>query len=210
MTSTLDIHNLIPYQDLGSDSLSVSPFDEGHTDPFDYSSNSSTSSFEQLDHSLAFIKETRKPAYKPRKIAIIGVGYVGLHLVQEFGLIHDVTGFDISPKRLVEVRGALKGLKNVKITCQPEYLAGQDFYLISVPTLLKGTDIDSSYLQNAISLVGEYTEPGSTIVIESSVAVGMTRKLLEPLMRSKNLMGGMSPEVSYLSHPNSLSYIDIS
>jgi UDP-N-acetyl-D-mannosaminuronate dehydrogenase len=64
-----------------------------------------------------------------------------------------------------------------------------------VPTLLTNDKtIDTIYLQSAISTVKAHVKPGSAIIIESSVAVGMTRSLVGPLIRTKNFMDGMSIE----------------
>jgi len=69
--------------------------------------------------------------------------------------------------------------------------------LIAVPTLLRpDRSIDSSYLRDALKNVAMYAREGVTVVVESSVTVGMTRQLLGPLAASKKLFAGMSPEVS--------------
>jgi len=54
--------------------------------------------------------------------------------------------------------------------------------------------IDLTYLSAAIQTVASHARPGSTVVIESSVAVGMTRELLRNLMSAKSIKAGMSPE----------------
>lgn len=64
-----------------------------------------------------------------------------------------------------------------------------------MPTILTDDKkVDPTYLRNAIATVEKYVKPGSTIVIESSVVVGMARSLVGPLMASKNFKVGMSPE----------------
>lgn len=131
-----------------------------------------------------------------RKVAILGVGYVGLHLTEEFGKRHNVTAFDVSAARIETITPELMALPLVKPTSNERDLAGNEFYLISVPTLVRADEtVDTSYIESAIRLVERYARPGATVVIESSVAVGMTRQLLAPLIKSHHLKGGMSPEV---------------
>jgi UDP-N-acetyl-D-mannosaminuronate dehydrogenase len=129
-------------------------------------------------------------------VAVVGVGYVGLHLVGTFAQKYPVIAFDVSEKRLKAVQPELSKYQSVTLTKNPTELAQATHFLIAVPTLLlPDKSVDTSYLRNAISTVALYARPGATIVVESSVAVGMTRELLGPLMRSRNLMAGMSPEV---------------
>ncbi|KAH8653565.1 hypothetical protein BX600DRAFT_82609 [Xylariales sp. PMI_506] len=136
------------------------------------------------------------PAYKGRKIvAVIGVGYVGAHLVEAFGSKFSVIAFDVNAKRLEQLRDDFSQYLDVQGTTDPRRLQEATHFLISVPTMLQpDRSIDLTYLRSAIKTVSEQARPGSTVVIESSVAVGMTRDLLEPLMRSKGIKAGMSPE----------------
>ncbi|WQF75382.1 Putative UDP-glucose/GDP-mannose dehydrogenase, NAD(P)-binding domain superfamily [Colletotrichum destructivum] len=127
-------------------------------------------------------------------VAVIGVGYVGTHLVDSFSAHYDVLGFDVSEKRVREVRAELPGDRIRFTTCKTD-LHEATHFLISVPTLLKADkSIDTSYLRSAIDTVAQHARPGSTVVIESSVAVGMTRDLLGPVAVSRGFYAGMSPE----------------
>ncbi|CAK3805818.1 UDP-glucose dehydrogenase UDP- c dehydrogenase [Lecanosticta acicola] len=127
-------------------------------------------------------------------VAVIGTGYVGLHLVETFSRAYDVIAFDVSEQRIQEVQ--LRVGKNVTCTSDPTSLAEATHFLVSVSTVVKQHQrtIDISCIQMAIETITTYARPGSTVVIESSVAVGMTRDLLAPLLRSKSLLCGMSPE----------------
>ena len=82
-------------------------------------------------------------------------------------------------------------------TSDPSRLGSATHFLISVPTLLvSGTSVvDTSYLQSAIDTISIHARVGATVVIESSVAVGMTRSLLSKIAVKYNLKAGMSPEV---------------
>ncbi|KAK2060113.1 nucleotide sugar dehydrogenase [Colletotrichum caudatum] len=127
-------------------------------------------------------------------VAVIGVGYVGTHLVDSFSASYDVLGFDVSERRINEIRKELPNERIRFTTCGTD-LREATHFLISVPTLLKADkSIDTSYLQSAVATVAQYARPGSTVVIESSVAVGMTRSLLGPVALSRGFYAGMSPE----------------
>ncbi|KAJ4311247.1 hypothetical protein N0V94_008038 [Neodidymelliopsis sp. IMI 364377] len=127
-------------------------------------------------------------------VAVIGVGYVGTHLVEAFADHYRVIAFDLSEKRLAEVSKQLISLP-ILFTSNAKDISDATHVLISVPTILKeDKSIDTAYLRSAIETVERYVKPGSTVVVESSVAVGMTRELVGPLMLSRNLKVGMSPE----------------
>ncbi|KJZ76285.1 hypothetical protein HIM_04367 [Hirsutella minnesotensis 3608] len=135
-----------------------------------------------------------EPNAKPL-VAVIGVGYVGTHLVSVFSREYDTLGFDVSERRVRELRGVFAGNERVAVTSTPQDLDGATHFLISVPTLLlPDKSVDTSYLRSALSTVAAYARPGATVVIESSVAIGMTRQLLGPLARERGFFVGMSPE----------------
>lgn len=138
-------------------------------------------------------------------VAVIGVGYVGHHLVQVFSREYSVVGFDVSQKRIEDILGDFVASDNVRLTSNHSELAEATHYLISVPTLLlPNKTIDTSYLRNAIRIISPYVRLGSTIVIESSVAVGMTRELVGALASEKGCFAGMSPEAS----PSRLDHVE--
>ncbi|KAF5020366.1 hypothetical protein F66182_7615 [Fusarium sp. NRRL 66182] len=128
-------------------------------------------------------------------IAVIGVGYVGKHLVASFSSRYQVIGFDVSAKRIGHLSVEYEDNENVHLSRDSQHLCRATHFLIAVPTLLRpDKTIDSSYLGDALKTVGAIARPGSTVVIESSVAVGMTRQLLGPLAASRRFFAGMSPE----------------
>lgn len=133
-------------------------------------------------------------------VAVIGVGYVGTHLVEAFAGKYTVIGFEVSEARAAQLRVDTKfrDKSNVSFTTNPYDLEVATHFLISVPTLLReDKTVDTSYLESALSTVKARGRRGATIVIESSVAVGMTRCLLLPICESHGFHGGMSPEVSH-------------
>ncbi|KAH6606967.1 nucleotide sugar dehydrogenase [Trichoderma cornu-damae] len=128
-------------------------------------------------------------------VAVIGVGYVGEHLTNVFSRCFNVLGYDVSKTRVKDLASKYAQNNKVQITSNPKDLENASHFLISVPTLLlPDKTVDTSYLRDALSTVGDHAAPGSTVVIESSVAVGMTRQLLGPLAKRKGLFAGMSPE----------------
>ncbi|KAK5395804.1 hypothetical protein LTR07_008679 [Exophiala xenobiotica] len=132
---------------------------------------------------------------EPALVAVIGVGYVGIQLVTAFAEHYSVIAYDVSEKRIHTVAQTLKECPSVTYTTNPAQLAGATHFLIAVPTILHPDKrIDTSHLRTAVYTVGLYARPKATIVIESSVAVGMTRRLLTDLMVTRGLRGGMSPE----------------
>ncbi|KAK7182191.1 UDP-N-acetyl-D-glucosamine 6-dehydrogenase 1 [Paraphaeosphaeria sporulosa] len=148
-----------------------------------------------IDDPMETVQKKDLVATEPQSIvAVIGVGYVGTHLVEAFARHYNVIAFDLSERRLAEVSKQLTGLP-IQFTSNARDISEASHVLISVPTILKDDkSIDTAYLRSAIATVEKHVRPGSTIVVESSVAVGMTRELVAPLMASKNLKVGMSPE----------------
>ncbi|KAF5718562.1 NDP-n-acetyl-D-galactosaminuronic acid dehydrogenase [Fusarium mundagurra] len=128
-------------------------------------------------------------------VAVIGVGYVGEHLVDVFSKNHDVLGYDVSEARTQQLTQKQPIGSRAKFTCKPSDLAEVTHFLISVPALLiDHKTIDSSYLRSALGVVKLYGRQGAVVVVESSVAVGMTRALLGPLAKELGFFAGMSPE----------------
>ncbi|KAH8888430.1 nucleotide sugar dehydrogenase [Thozetella sp. PMI_491] len=128
-------------------------------------------------------------------VAVLGVGYVGLNLVTAFAAHYRVIAFDVSVKRVRELKSTLPDLTNIHLTSEVSDLRAASHFLIAVPTLIReDKSINTGHINSAIGMVATHAAPGSTIVIESSVAVGMTRALLAPVMKSMGFKAGMSPE----------------
>ncbi|KAI2470545.1 nucleotide sugar dehydrogenase [Annulohypoxylon bovei var. microspora] len=137
------------------------------------------------------IREDEEPI-----VAVIGCGYVGAQLIGSFSSQYDVLGFDVSKEQLRRVEAEHGGEgSRAHFTLDPRDLSMATHFLISVPTLLKADKtIDTSYVKSALMNISRYARAGSTVVIESSVAIGMTRQLLGPLAHEKGFFAGMSPE----------------
>jgi nucleotide sugar dehydrogenase len=132
-----------------------------------------------------------------KTVGVVGVGYVGLHLVEVFSEKFNVVGYDVSEKRVEYLKGLpfIKEAPNVTLVTTPQALEGCDMICISVPTLVNadGT-INDTYVKAAVETVERLAKDGAVIVMESSVHVGMTRKLMAPLHEVKGLYIGFSPE----------------
>ncbi|KAJ4124187.1 hypothetical protein NW768_009541 [Fusarium equiseti] len=160
------------------------------TPPLSSSSSDSDTAVDQTLGHFTQVSQQDEPV-----VAVIGVGYVGKHLVSSFSSRYQVIGFDVSAKRIQDLTGEYKDNANVQFSRDSLDLRRATHFLISVPTLLRpDKTIDSSYLREALKTVGGVARSGSTVVIESSVAVGMTRQLLGPLAASRRFFAGMSPE----------------
>lgn len=128
------------------------------------------------------------------KVCIVGVGYVGEHLVSAFSKSFVVGGYDITPKRVVEMANHFKDNPNVTISSDPSILENAGLYCISVPTLLQADNtINDTYLKSAVATVAKYAQPEACVVMESSVSVGMTRNLTS-FLRNMGVFVGFSPE----------------
>ncbi|PSN61827.1 nucleotide sugar dehydrogenase [Corynespora cassiicola Philippines] len=128
-------------------------------------------------------------------IAVIGVGYVGKHLVEVFSSSFKIIGYDVSSLRVKQLRLENRQPGQVAYSNNAEDLRAASHFLISVPTVLNSDgEIDLTHITSAMALVERYSRRGSIVVIESTVAVGTTRKLLENLAKYRGLFAGMSPE----------------
>ena len=126
-------------------------------------------------------------------VCIIGVGYVGKELLDGFGKVFTSIGFDVSQPRLDFIAPGFADFEKVTLTSDVTQLAKGTHYLIAVPTNLhKDHSVNATHLLSAISMVATHARPGATVVIESSVSVGMTRAFLSQY--AGTLKCGMSPE----------------
>ena len=146
------------------------------------------------------------------KIAIIGLGYVGLPLAYEFSKVHDCIGYDISKKRIQELKKGIdkteefskENILDSKLlfTNKEQDLFGKDFYIITVPTpLKKNNKPDLSPLKSASKTVGRHISKGSIIIYESTVYPGCTEEDCIPILEkysnlefNKDFFCGYSPE----------------
>lgn len=147
------------------------------------------------------------------KIAVIGLGYVGLPLAAEFGKYRQVVGFDINEARVNELRKGIDNTKEVETeallaakeltyTTELNDLADCNFYIITVPTPIDENNApDLKPLQSASTAVGKVIKKGDIVVYESTVYPGATEEVCIPIIEkesglvfNKDFYAGYSPE----------------
>ncbi|MCZ6861240.1 MAG: nucleotide sugar dehydrogenase [Alphaproteobacteria bacterium] len=127
------------------------------------------------------------------KIAIIGLGYVGLPLAVALARHFPVTGFDADAKRIDELNAgedrtreiAAKDLKSssADFTYEASAIAGADIYLITVPTPVDAANLpDLSAVRAACATVGNAMGKGAIVVLESTVYPGVTEEVCGPVL----------------------------
>jgi UDP-N-acetyl-D-galactosamine dehydrogenase len=153
------------------------------------------------------------PKLKNLKIAIIGLGYVGLPLALEFAKKRFVIAFDVDKKRINELNSGLdrnketdkfdlKKNKNLIFTNNEDYLKSANCYIVTVPTPIKNSkQPDLKLLMNASKMIGKFLKKRDLIVYESTVFPGCTEEICMPIIEkisnlkyNKDFFCGYSPE----------------
>lgn len=151
--------------------------------------------------------------FKDLRLAVIGLGYVGLPLAIEFGKKRKVTGFDISNKRISEL---LRGLDTtletdpkelaeaclLELTCESEALRECNCFIITVPTPIdRHKRPDLTFLKRATETVALALKPGDIVIYESTVYPGCTEEDCVPVLEkhsgmrfNEDFFVGYSPE----------------
>lgn len=147
------------------------------------------------------------------KIAIIGLGYVGLPLAVEFGKKVPVTGFDIHQKRIDELKAGqdhtlevlpeeLTQATQLTYTAQLEDLKDCNFFIVTVPTPIDDfKQPDLTPLIKASTSIGQVLKKGDIVVYESTVYPGATEEACIPVLEqvsglkfNQDFFAGYSPE----------------
>ncbi|MCX0336951.1 Vi polysaccharide biosynthesis UDP-N-acetylglucosamine C-6 dehydrogenase TviB [Acinetobacter radioresistens] len=147
------------------------------------------------------------------KIAIIGLGYVGLPLAVEFGKKVPVTGFDIHQKRIDELKAGqdhtlevspeeLTQATQLTYTAQLEDLEDCNFFIVTVPTPIDDfKQPDLTPLIKASTSIGKVLKKGDIVVYESTVYPGATEEACIPVLEqvsglkfNQDFFAGYSPE----------------
>ena len=147
------------------------------------------------------------------KIAVVGLGYVGLPLAVEFGKKYQTIGFDIHQQRVDELndgvdrthevdKNELAQASHLTCTANQASLKGCDYYIVTVPTPIdKHRQPDLTPLRKASEMLGGVISKGSTVVYESTVYPGATEEDCVPILEkvsglvfNKDFFIGYSPE----------------
>ncbi|AJD48526.1 capsular polysaccharide biosynthesis protein/UDP-glucose dehydrogenase/GDP mannose family protein, putati [Isoalcanivorax pacificus W11-5] len=147
------------------------------------------------------------------KIAVIGLGYVGLPLAVEFGKCYEVVGFDINQKRIDELRAGIDVTKEVEageielaeklgFSSDLNDLESCNIYIVTVPTPIdEHKRPDLKPLIRASETVGQVLKQGDIVIYESTVYPGATEEDCVPVLEkvsglkfNQDFFAGYSPE----------------
>jgi len=133
------------------------------------------------------------------KIAVIGLGYVGLPLAVEFAKHYRVIGFDIKQGRVDELRQGLDATReveaaalqavgdNLQLTSNPADLEAASVYIVTVPTPIdEYRRPDLRPLLAASKTVGQALKPGNVVIYESTVYPGCTEEDCVPILEAES------------------------
>ena len=146
-------------------------------------------------------------------ISVIGLGYVGLPLVVEFGKKFNVVGFDLDDTRIKELHNGydrtnelneaeLSILEKIKFTTKKEDISESDIYIITVPTPVdKNNKPDLGHIISASEIVSSFLKKNNIVIYESTVFPGCTEDICVPLLEkgsglkfNSDFFCGYSPE----------------
>lgn len=147
------------------------------------------------------------------KIAVVGLGYVGLPLAVEFGRIRSVVGFDINQQRIDALRRGedstletdaeeLAAARHLRFSTDPADIEGCNLYIVTVPTPIDAhRRPDLTPLIKASETVGKVLKRGDIVVYESTVYPGATEEDCVPVLErwsglkyNRDFFCGYSPE----------------
>jgi len=147
------------------------------------------------------------------RLAVIGLGYVGLPLAAEFGKSRPVLGFDINAARIEELRGGfdrtlevsaeeLKQAGQLSFSASLEDLADCNTFIVTVPTPIdEHKQPDLTPLVKASETIGKVLKRGDIVIYESTVYPGATEEDCVPVLErvsgltfNQDFYAGYSPE----------------
>jgi UDP-N-acetyl-D-glucosamine/UDP-N-acetyl-D-galactosamine dehydrogenase len=131
-------------------------------------------------------------------VCILGLGYVGLPLVENFAKKLKVVGYDIKVKRVAELK-ARYNKPNLLFTNDARDIARADFTIICVPTpVTKIKEPDLYPVESAATVVGQNLKKGSVVILESTVYPGVTEETVGPILEKESgLKCGVDFKIAY-------------
>jgi UDP-N-acetyl-D-galactosamine dehydrogenase len=147
-----------------------------------------------------------------KKIAVIGLGYVGLPLAVHLAKHFPVIGLDIDANRVDEIKRGHDRTREIdrlqlcdttmKFANDPAVIAGSDIYIVTVPTPVDNNNLpDLTAVRGASRMVGGVIKKGAIIVYESTVYPGVTEDIAGPELEAasglkcgEDFFLGYSPE----------------
>ena len=151
----------------------------------------------------------------PRKsrVAVVGLGYVGLPLAVEFGKRLETIGFDVKPERVAQLRASrdttlevtreeLKSATHLSFTTELADLKRCRVFIVTVPTPIDGYKRpELTPLMRASETVGKVMRAGAVVIYESTVYPGCTEEVCVPILEresglkfNRDFFAGYSPE----------------
>ena len=132
-----------------------------------------------------------------KKMAVIGMGYVGMPLALAFSKYMDVIGFDINETRINEYRQGIDNTKEIGciklketdcfFTSDPIYLKEACCFIIAVPTPINNDDMpDLQALKEASKMIGRTLHKGDYVIYESTVFPGATEEICLPILEKQS------------------------
>lgn len=146
---------------------------------------------------------------KKEKLALVGLGYVGMPIAVSFSKKVDVIGFDLNPAKInayqsgADPTGEVGGeeIRNctVEFTCDESRLQDAKFFIIAVPTPVNTDHTPALHpLEKASEIVGRNLRQGSVVVYESTVYPGVTEEICVPIIEKESgLVCGKDFKVGY-------------
>ena len=137
------------------------------------------------------------------KIAIIGLGYVGLPLATSLSKHIEVIGFDKDKTRIDQLKKGIDLTKevskndliknsNVKYSSNPDSIKSCNIYIITVPTPINAdNEPDLSSLIDATKLVAKFITNNNIVVYESTVYPGTTEEICVPILSPGFILSGL-------------------
>ena len=130
------------------------------------------------------------------KLALVGLGYVGMPIAVEFAKHINVIGFDINEKRVEEYRNGIDSTNEVgeaisnttvDFTSDPKRLSEAKFLIVAVPTPVnEDNSPDLRPVEGASKTIGQNLSPGSIVVFESTVYPGVTEDVCIPIIEKES------------------------
>lgn len=150
---------------------------------------------------------------KTARVGIVGLGYVGLPLIQAYirGGFRTL-GFDVDASKVQKLRAGQSYIKHIPSewigecvknetfdpTSDMRRLAEADAILICVPTPLSDSrDPDTSYIESTARYIAETLRPGQLVVLESTTYPGTTRDIVQPILAATGLQLGKDYFLAY-------------
>ena len=154
-----------------------------------------------------------KNSLKDLKLAIVGLGYVGLPLAIEFGKKRSVIGYDLDKQRILELKkkydrtgeitsSEFKNSRRLNFTSHASKLKSSNCFIITVPTPIdENNKPNLTQLIEASELIGKIIKYGDIVIYESTVFPGATEEVCVPILEknsrlkfNEDFFVGYSPE----------------